>query len=88
MSNFMKLATDAGDQYLAALAESQEQFLKHVKTFSTWTPAVAQAAATATPEDFMATPKEILEANVAFSTKLMKQQKAFGEKLFAAATAS
>jgi hypothetical protein len=88
MPNFIKLATDAGDQYLAALAESQEQFLKYVKTFSTWTPTVAQTATTATPEDFLATPKEIFEANLAFTTKLMKQQKAFGEKLFAVTTAS
>ena len=87
MSNFVKLATDAGDQYLAALAESQEQFLKYLKTVSAWTPTVAQPIAS-TPEDFMPTPKEIFEANVAFTTKLMKQQKAFSDKLFAVATAS
>jgi len=89
MPNFIKLATDTGDQYLAALAESQEQFLKYLKAFSSWTPTVAQTAtATVTPEDFLATPKEIYEANLAFTTKLMKQQKAFGEKLFAVSTAS
>ena len=87
MSNFVKLATDAGDQYLAALAESQEQFLKYFKAASTWTP-VAPTPPTATPEDFLPTPKEIFEANIAFTTKLMKQQKAFSDKLFAVATAS
>ena len=86
MPNFVKLATDAGDQYLAALADSQEQFLKYVKAFSTWTPTAAHPGATA--EDFFATPKEIFEANLAFTTKLLKQQKAFGEKLFAVASAS
>ncbi len=28
MSNYVKLATDAGDQYLTSLAEMQENFLK------------------------------------------------------------
>ena len=85
MPNFVKLATDAGDQYLAALAESQEQFLKYIKAFSAWTPTVPPTAA---PDDFLPTAKEIFEANVAFTTKLLKQQKAFGDKLFAVATAS
>jgi hypothetical protein len=83
MSNFLKLATDAGDQYLAALADSQEQFLKYAKAFAAWTPNVASMSA----EDFMPTPKEMYEANLAFATKLMKQQKAFSDKLFGMATA-
>jgi hypothetical protein len=82
MSNFVKLATEAGDQYLAALADSQEQFLKYTKAFSAWTP-------TATPaEEFLPTPREIVEANLAFATKLLKQQKAFSDKLFAVSTAA
>ena len=28
MSNYVKLATDAGDQYLSSLGEMQENFLK------------------------------------------------------------
>ena len=88
MSNFVKLATEAGDQYLAALAESQEQFLKYLKAFSTWTPTAMPSMATASPEDFLPTPKEVYEANVAFTTKLVKQQKAFTDKLFATPTAN
>ena len=83
MSNFVKLATDAGDQYLAALADSQEQFLKYAKAFSAWTPT---AQPVASMEDFLPSPKEMLEANLAFTTKLLKQQKAFSDKLFAVAT--
>lgn len=83
MSNFVKLATEAGDQYLAALADSQEQFLKYSKAFAAWAP-------TATPppsaEDFLPTPRELFEANLAFTTKLLKQQKAFSDKLFSVAT--
>ena len=88
MSNFVKLATDAGDQYLAALADNQEQFLKYVKAFTTWTPMATPAMSTAPAEDFLPSPKEMYEANVAFTTKLFKQQKAFSEKLFAVATVS
>jgi hypothetical protein len=87
MSNFVKLANEAGDQYLAALADSQEQFLKYAKAFAAWTPTVTPAGAAASA-DFLPTPKELVEANLAFTTKLLKQQKAFSEKLFAVASAS
>src|SRR5687767_215180 len=65
MSNYVKLATDAADQYLAALAESQEQFLKYAKTAAAWTPAVAPMPGLA--PDYLPTPREISEANFAFA---------------------
>ena len=34
MSNYVKLATDAGDQYLTSLAEMQENFLKATTAFA------------------------------------------------------
>ena len=34
MSNYVKLATDAGDQYLASLAELQETFVKNASAFA------------------------------------------------------
>ena len=83
MSNYVKLATEAGDQYLAALADSQEQFLKYAKTFAAWAPTVTPSAATTSTEDFLPTPREMFEANMAFTTKLLKQQKTFVDKLFA-----
>jgi hypothetical protein len=86
MSNFVKLATDAGDQYLASLAELQEAFLKS-------TAAVAARFAPATPIEtppaFAAafpTVQEVTEASFAFAQKLLKQQKSFAEKLLAAST--
>jgi hypothetical protein len=82
MSDYVKRANGLGDQYLTALAESQEQFLKTLATFSAWTPKVpAVEFATGLP-----TPKEVLEANFAFAVKLLKQQKDFTEKLVAATT--
>jgi hypothetical protein len=86
MSNFVKLATEAGDQYLAALAESQEQFLKYVKAFGAWAPTSTPPAAAGSPADLLPTQREIFEANIAFTTKLLKQQKAFSEKLFGIAS--
>jgi hypothetical protein len=89
MSDYVKKANGVGDQYLSALAESQDQFLKALSAFSAWVPK-AQAPASPAPEFVAAlpTPKEILEANFAFAAKLLKQQKDFSEKLVAAASAN
>ena len=87
MSDYVKRASGVGDQYLSAMAESQEQFLKTLATFSTLAPKGQAAPA---PE-FLAglpTPKEVLEANFAFAAKLLKQQKDFTEKLVAATTSA
>ena len=85
MSDYVKRATGVADQYLTALAESQEQFLKTLTTFSSLAPKVPAAPV---PEFAAAlpTPKEVIDANFAFAAKLLKQQKDFAEKLVAAAT--
>ena len=85
MSEYVKLATGAGDQFLSALAESQETFLKSVTAFSSWAPAVPQPAVP-TPAfvSELPTPKEVAEASFSFASKLLKQQKEFTEKLIAA----
>jgi hypothetical protein len=84
MSNYVKLATDAGDQYLAALAEMQDNFLKASSAFTTRfasaTPAIEiPAAFTAT----VPSPIEVTDAAFSFAQKLLKQQKSFTEKLLA-----
>jgi hypothetical protein len=87
MSEYVKLATGAGDQFLAALAESQETFLKSLSAFSSsWTPVQAPVAAVPPFAAELPTPKEVVEANFAFASKLLKQQKDFTEKFFAATT--
>ena len=89
MSEFVKLATTVGDQYLSSLAESQEAFLKAMAPLTEMTakmpsmPMPAPAFAMDLP-----TPQEITEANFAFATKLLKQQKKFTEKLFSVYSAS
>jgi hypothetical protein len=87
MSDYVKKASGVADQYLSALAESQEQFLKNLAAFSTWTPKVQPVPA---PEFVTGLPtaKEIFEANFAFAAKLLKQQKDFTEKLVAATSAN
>ena len=88
MSTYAKLAAEAGDQYLTFLAETQEQFLKMVwTTATTWAPAMTAIPSMPTPPGVdVPTPKEIVEANFSFTTKLVKQQKAFTEKLLTAIT--
>jgi hypothetical protein len=86
MSNYVKLATDAGEQYLSSLAEMQENFLKTTTAlaarFTPPTPVdVPPAFAAAFPS-----PQEVTEASFAFAQKLLKQQKSFAEKLLAAST--
>jgi len=86
MSNYVKLATDAGDQYLASLTELQETFLKNTAAFASRLPPVP---AVETPPAFAAafpTVQEVTEASFAFTQKLLKQQKSFAEKLVAAST--
>ncbi len=85
MSSYAKLAADAGDQYLTALAQAQETFLKYATEFAsriTVPAAPPPAFATAVP-----TPQEVTDAGFAFTQKLLKQQKDFTEKLLATSPA-
>ena len=91
MSTYVKMATDAGDQYLASLAELQENVLKTMTAFAARftpptpieTPPAFAAAAANVP-----TAQEVTEASFTFAQKLLKQQKTFAEKMLAASTPS
>jgi hypothetical protein len=84
MSNYVKLAADAGDQYLASLAELQENFLKAATAFASRFAPAAPIAPPPAPE--FPTAEEVTEATFAFAQKLLKLQKGFAEKLLAAST--
>ena len=85
MSNYVKLAADAGDQYLASLAEIQETFLKATTAFAArFTPVTPVATLPAFVAPELPTVQEITEASFAFAQKLLKQQKSFAEKMLAA----
>ena len=85
MSEYVKLATGAGDQFLTALAESQETFLKSLSAVPSWTPVQPPVPVPAFAAE-LPSPKEVVEANFAFASKLLKQQKDFTDKFFAATT--
>lgn len=89
MSNYVKLATDAGDQYLASLAEMQDNFVKTATAFAArFTPPAPVVVPPAFAAPDMPTPAEVTEASFAFTQKLLKQQKTFVEKLLAASTSA
>ncbi len=87
MSDYVKLAAEAGDQYLAALSESQETFLKSLAPMSELATSVPPMAMPTFAPD-LPTPQEIIEANFAFASKLLKQQKKFSDKFLASVPAS
>ena len=81
MSEYVKFATSAGDQYLASLSEMQDAFLKSLAPFSQMASTMPKMpAASNMPE--LPTMAEITEANFAFATKFLKQQKKFTDHLF------
>jgi hypothetical protein len=81
MSEYVKYATTAGDQYLASLSEMQEAFVKGMTPFTQMTSTMPKMpTASWMPE--LPTMAEITEANFAFANKFLKQQKKFAEKLF------
>ena len=81
MSEYLKLATGAGDQYLAALAEVQDRFLKMVAVAPSWTaPAMPMGGMLFATE--LPTARQIVETNFTFTEKWLKQQKAFADRLF------
>ncbi len=82
MSDYAKLATAAGDQYLSALADAQETFLKSMEPVIEMMGKVPAMPAPAFAID-VPTPQEISEANFAFANKWLKQQKKFADRLFA-----
>jgi hypothetical protein len=88
MSNYVKLATDAGDQYLTSLAEVQESFLKATTAFAAHFTPVTPIATPAFVAPELPTAQEVTEAAFAFAQKLLKQQKTFAEKLLAVSTPS
>ena len=73
MSDFVKLATTAGDQYLTALAESQENFLKSMSRPRRACPRCRSCRRRRFSP--IPTPQAVVDANFAFVTKLLKQQK-------------
>lgn len=86
MSDYVKYATSAGDQYLSSLAEIQDAFLKSMTPFTQMATSMPKAPVPAGLFAELPTLAEISEANFAFATKLLKQQKKFADKFFSVAS--
>lgn len=86
MSDYVKVASEAGDQFLASIAETQDSMLKAMAPYTEWAQTQSNMAPPAFSAD-MPTMHEITEAQYAFAAKLLKQQKKFTEKLFSAVSA-
>jgi hypothetical protein len=82
MSDYVKVATETGDQVLAGIAEAQDSIIKAMAPYTEWASTQTKMAPPAFSAD-LPTLNEMTEANFAFAAKLLKQQKKFAEKLFA-----
>jgi hypothetical protein len=82
MSICAKFAAEAGDQYLEAMGQTQDNFLSAMAMSKAWAPAMP-----ATPLAEFPTPQEIVDVSFGFTQRLLKQQQEFVEKLLAASEA-
>jgi hypothetical protein len=86
MSNYPNVAAEAGDQYLAMLAQGQDQFVEFVRSSREMIPQMPKMPKVqGMPEGFaptMPSPQQIADAQFSFFTKLLKQQEGFMRKLY------
>jgi hypothetical protein len=82
MSEYVKYASTAGDQYLSTLSEMQEAFFKSLTPFNQMVSTLPKPPVAGFASE-LPTMAEFAEANFAFANKFLKQQKKFADKLFA-----
>jgi len=73
---YLKAATELGDRYVSAVADTQEQFLKYMKLMADSVSAPALLRQGPLPSL-----SEMLTANFEFAEKLLKTNQAFAERL-------
>jgi hypothetical protein len=92
MSNYPHVAAEAGDQYLAMLAQGQDQIIEFVRSSREMMPQMPQMPGM--PEGFtqmmpsLPSAREIADAQFSFATKLLKQQESFMRKFYKASSNS
>jgi hypothetical protein len=91
MSTFTAQASDAADQYFAAVSKAQDSAIEAVSTFAATTADAAKnvpalPAVPALPVNDLPTPEEISAAYFSFTEKLVANQKDYTARFFAAAT--
>ena len=86
MSNYPHVAAEAGDQYLAMLAQGQDQFIEFVRSSREMMPQMPQMPGM--PEGFapqmpaMPSARDFADAQFSFATKLLKQQEDFLRQMY------
>jgi hypothetical protein len=80
MSTYTKFAAEAGDRYLEAMGQTQDNFLNAIAMSKAWAPAIPAPEPLA---DFP-TPQEIVDVSFGFTERLLKQQQDFMQKLIGA----
>jgi len=83
MSNFVKLAAEASDKYIAALDQNQQGLLSYFVATRHW---VMDAPTIPSPAVAPVSPQEIVASGFAFASSVLAQQKAFADKLLSLGT--
>jgi hypothetical protein len=91
--SYAQFVTEAGDQFLAAMADGQDAYLRSVNAYKSMIPAapmspmspmfVPPALAGTLP-----TPEELTRVSFGFAEKLLQQQRDFTQKLMATMNAA
>jgi hypothetical protein len=82
VSQYVELATKAGDQYLELLAKAQDTYLQAIAQFTKQMPQLPVGGSM--PAEVGPAVREAAEASLAFAQKAFDQQKAYVEKLLSA----
>lgn len=90
MSQYVELATKAGDQYLQVLAKAQDAYLSAIAQFTKQMAKapVIEGMSVGVPAGVPVAVREAAEASMSFAQKALDQQKAYMEKLLASAEAT
>lgn len=81
MSNYPNLAAEAGDKYLAMLAQGQDQIVDFVRSSREMMPQMPAPQSAQLPFA-MPSPRELADAQYDFAARLLKQQQEFAKKLY------
>ncbi|HEX2804800.1 MAG TPA: hypothetical protein VHN80_01350 [Kineosporiaceae bacterium] len=81
MSQYVELASKAGDQYLEILGKAQDTSLQAIAQFTKQMPQLPMSGRM--PAEVGPAVREAAEASLAFAQKALDQQKVYVEKLLA-----
>jgi len=85
MSNYATAAAEAGDKYLASLAEGQDRIIEYIRASREYVPAMMlnEVPKSALTPFKIPTIREMAELQFSFANKLLEQQRKFFLRLYA-----